>query len=45
VIVISFSFMLLGLASALTYDRWRVHKIIQRRLRASYAPPTAIAVG
>jgi hypothetical protein len=45
VIVISFSFMLLGLASVLTYDRWRVHKIIQRRLRASYGPHATIAVG
>jgi len=35
VIVISFSFVLLGLASVVAYDRWRVYKIIHRRLRAS----------
>jgi hypothetical protein len=43
--IISFSFVLLGLASVLTYDRWCVHKIIQRRLRASCASRAAAAAG
>jgi hypothetical protein len=43
--IISFSFVLLGLASVHSYDRWSARKMIQRRLRASCAPRAATAAG